>query len=561
MGKKIIFNVLIIFLMFSPASGMVFAQNINLINNPSVETSQNSLPQDWSKESWGKNTVSYQYLSTGHTGSKSLYLKVSDYQSGDAKWVFNPVNVSASTNYLFTDYYKSTAVSDVVVRLIDSSNKQTYIDLGETQPSANWTQFSATFKTKPTTVKVTVLHLLYNDGELTTDDYSLYLNPGAVITYNVPNNSVETVSTINPNLPDSWTSDAWGTNNAQFDYLNTGYDSNRSVKVTISSYTNGDAKWMYNPQPLTKGQYYEFQDYYQSDVSTEVAVMYTKRNGSQAFLELKNAPVSTGWNHYTAYFTVPNNAVNVSVIHFLSMAGYLVTDDYSVTPAVYKPLTRALLTLTFDNGYEDNSTTAVPTMDALGIKSTQCFSTEYLEAENHTWDYIVKQFYDDGHEICSHSAHHEDITNLTASQLDYEYSYSQNYLDDLIGVPDAVQNYISPFGSYSDTAFTEAQKYYTSFRSTDDGYNTRDNMNFYNLHVQNILKTTTAAKVQSWVNNAIANKSWLVIVYHRVATKKIGKYDTTPTLFDAQMQAIVNSKITVLTTAQAIQEITPQLDK
>lgn len=60
--------------------------------------------------------------------------------------------------------------------------------------------------------------------------------------------------------PIGWQKDKWGENTTTFAYLNTGYTGSRSVKVTISKYTSGDAKWYFNPIPVSPNASYNFSD-------------------------------------------------------------------------------------------------------------------------------------------------------------------------------------------------------------------------------------------------------------------------------------------------------------
>ncbi len=101
---------------------------------------------------------------------------------------------------------------------------------------------------------------------------------------------------------------------------------------------------------------------------------------------------------------------------------------------------------------------------------------------------------------------------------------------------------------------------YQSHRSTDVGYNSKASLDIRNIKVQNITNTTTPADVQSWVSQALANKTWLVIVYHEVtATAADPTYAVTPANLDAELNIIKQSGVTVKTLDQALAEITPQL--
>jgi hypothetical protein len=76
----------------------------NLIANPLVETATANTPTDWQVGSWGTNTFTSSYLNTGPTGdTNSVNINMTAYTSGDAKWYFSPVDVTASTQYTYDD--------------------------------------------------------------------------------------------------------------------------------------------------------------------------------------------------------------------------------------------------------------------------------------------------------------------------------------------------------------------------------------------------------------------------------------------------------------------------
>jgi len=58
------------------------AAGANLIANPSVETAAGTLPANWATGKWGTNTATFTYSATGHTGSKSLTVNMTQHTSG-----------------------------------------------------------------------------------------------------------------------------------------------------------------------------------------------------------------------------------------------------------------------------------------------------------------------------------------------------------------------------------------------------------------------------------------------------------------------------------------------
>jgi peptidoglycan/xylan/chitin deacetylase (PgdA/CDA1 family) len=404
------------------------------------------------------------------------------------------------------------------------------------------------------------------------------------ITNPIANPSLETAAIDNPTMPANWTTGSWGTNVPTFEYItNNGHDSDSSVKVTMSGYTDGDAKWIFDPistNILQVGKQYRFTTWYKSDVTPSVVAMYLDADGNESFFGMPNpqpgADAATVWQKYSDTFSIPQGAVSVSVFMFLDKNGWLQTDDYSIED--YSPVgfNRALLTLTFDDSHEDNINTAIPLLNQYGYKSTQCYATGFIEPDtiSDTVRQNIKNIASMGHEICSHTVNHFFSTALDATALNYELQHSQEYLKQLTGQQEVI-SFASPYGDYNASVNTAIGNYYQAHRTTDEGYNSVDNFNAYRLRVQNIQTavtttdpatglpvttgiTTTPAQVKAWIDQAIADKTWLILVYHRVANNP-GPYDTTIANFTQNLADINTSGVTVLTLRDALAEIKAQL--
>ena len=377
----------------------------------------------------------------------------------------------------------------------------------------------------------------------------------------IPNPSLEDpASDPNATAPTSWFTEGWGTNKTTYTYLKTGgHTGSRAVKVQMTSYTDGDAKWTYNPITVTPGDTYTFSDWYQSATTTHVVIEFTLTDNTQYYIEMRTATTTAAneWKKYQQDFVIPFNAKSVRVFHMIEAVGSLVTDDYSLVKTIPVGFARPIVTLTFDNGFEDNITTVIPLLDQFGYKVTYCFSTEYVEGVPSAMT-TTQTIANHGHEVCSHSVHHDqgDLVTLTPTQLDYELGHSQAYLQQLTGQP--VRNYISPFGSYNDFSLQFVKKYYRSHRTTDEGYNSKENFDQYRIIVQNMENTTTMAQYKSWVDEAIKDKAWLMLVYHRVASDPT-LYDTPLADFQPQLQYLKDKGIAVETTDQALDELIPQV--
>lgn len=532
-----------------------------LIPNESVETASannSALPAKWLTGKWGTNTAKFEYLNEGFTGSHSLKTTVSKYTNGDAKWYFEPITIEQGKVYNYSHNYKSSITTDVVAQYTDSNGVSTYKWLNTIAPNSTWQQFAATLTIPAGATKMTILHVIYGVGWLQIDNALLNKNTTPPLdTSTIPNSSLEEAS---GGGPVKWQKNNWGSNTSAFEYMNSGRTGNKSVKVSVSNYIDGDAKWYFDPvSALERGKQYRFSAWYKTNALPKAVVMFTKDDGSIKYLGMP-APQpnnTSDWQVYSDTFTMPIDARSLSVLFLLSSNGWLQTDDYDITPYRPQGFSRPLVTMTFDDGEEENNTTALPLMKSNGFVSTQCYATTFIENADNAASVKanVLQFKNAGHEICSHTVTHPFLTTLSTTAITNELTHSKSFLETLIGGP--VRNFASPYGDYNTAVITQIKKYYRSHRTVDEGYNSKDNFDIYRLRVQNMTSNTTLEEYQSWLSNAKATNTWLILVYHRVANDP-GDYDTSINDFGQQLKLLASSGLTVKTYNSALDEIVPQ---
>ncbi len=536
-------------------------QLLLIVPNNSMETvspTNSTLPQYWHQAGWGTNSPTYEYLSSGaQHGSKSLKITMNNYSSGDASWNFAPQQLISGHSYRYRVWYKGNITPQVVARHERADGSEFFFGMHRTSSAnSNWQEYTGTFTVPSDAVKTSAYMFIDRNGWLQIDNASLeVLAPAATI---VPNPSVETVHTSNNALPANWFNAGWGTNNRVYEYLSTGaQNGTKSVKVTVSNYVDGDASWAFEPQVLAHGADYKFKVWYKTDTLPRVVARYERADGSEYFYGMQDPePVGTGWQLYEGIFHVPNDAVRVSAYMFISKNGWLQTDNYSITPYQYVPFNRGLVTLVFDDGYEENVNTVIPVLNQYNWKSTQCVATQFIEGDP-AQIAKIQSMASAGHEICSHTVTHPALTSIPLSQVDFELTHAQTFLQSITGQP--VANFASPYGDYNAAVNTKIAQYHNSHRTTDEGYNSKDGFNKYRLKVQNMLQTTTLSEFQSWVTKAKNDKTWLILVYHVVAPAPTTQFDTIQSDFNAQMQWLSTAGIPVKKWSDTLSEITPQL--
>jgi hypothetical protein len=385
--------------------------------------------------------------------------------------------------------------------------------------------------------------------------------PGGKVGPNlISNPSVETASA---GAPAGWSIAGWGTNTPAYSYLDSGHSGGHSLQASISGWTNGDAKWGFTPINVASGSSYQFSDFYQSTVATEVDAAFTV-NGVASFINLGTVPASGGWSQFVTQFTAPAGAANLVVYHILPGNGSLTTDDYflgTYTPATFN---RGIVTVNLDDGWLNQYQNAAPVLESQGLPASFFIITGSSITTPDPLYMNVSQVVDlknHGFEIGNHTKTHPDLTTLSAAQQQDEMVASQSVFQSAIGV--APTDFAYPFGAYNSATLSLGAGVFQTQRTVVSGFNTKDTINFQQLKIEEVDSNISTAQVQAWINAAIAQKTWLILVYHEIATTPADPtdalYTIPPTDFAAQMAYLKASGAAVETTQQAYNEVRSQL--
>jgi peptidoglycan/xylan/chitin deacetylase (PgdA/CDA1 family) len=386
---------------------------------------------------------------------------------------------------------------------------------------------------------------------------SIYINiimPVSTIIANSKTNYSFEEPSVNDTIA-GWKTGNWSNNFASFNQINNGYSGNKSI------YENDDAKWYSIPTTsLTPGNQYNLSVWYKTNTQRNeviVHIMYFDSSDVEHYSTISNPlpdSSATSWQQYSSTFYAPQGAKAGTAFMLTSSNGWLQVGDYSVTK--HTGFNEPIISLAFDDGWASTYTNGSPLLKKYDLTSTQYIISGSLNAPDYMTTAMVKNLQSQGDEIGSHTVTHPYLTKLTATKLKQELSQSQTTLKNLFG-SSVAQDFASPYGYYNQTVLNAIKNYYRSHRSVDVGYNSKDSFDIYNILTQTIKVTTTPAEVASWVSQAKADKTWLVIVYHQVDT--IGRdYSVTPANLSAELANIKASGISVKTIGRALDEITTQ---
>jgi peptidoglycan/xylan/chitin deacetylase (PgdA/CDA1 family) len=484
---------------------------------------------------------------------------MTSYTSGDAKWYFADVPVTAGDTYTFSDYYISNISSTLDARFTMSNGSYTYKDLAylDANSGTNFKKVSVDFVVPQGVVSVTFFHLISSVGFLTTDEYSL-----TKITVTPPD---QTNLITNPNfeqtgsagVPLSWNKGGWGTNTRTFTYPSTSYDGSKAVKVQISSYTNGDAKWYFSPISIPAGTY-TYSDNYSSNISSYITAQFQKTDGTYIYKDLATLPSSNSFVGTSVDVTVPTGTQNVTIFHLIKGTGFLSLDNVflkSKTSESNNIFSTGAVTFRFDDGWLSQYQNAIPKLNSAGFKGTFYISSKQLY-ENGFEGFMnytqLADVYKKGNEIGSHTQTHAHLTNLTTKEQKTEIQGSR---DDLISMGlGQVNSFSYPFGEYdANTLQIVKDAGYLDGVSTIDGY-VSPSSDKYQLERQSILNTTTIKQIKAMIDNATNNKRWLILTFHDISDGST-MYSTTKEIFNQTVDYISLKKLPVITVEQGIKSL------
>jgi len=415
----------------------------------------------------------------------------------------------------------------------------------------------------------------------------------------IANGNLETAASSDVGRPQGWASNYWGTMSVNFAYpvAGAGGPATRAAQITVTDYTSGTAQWAFAPVTVAPGRAYTFSDKYAATVDTKIVARYKLLKAFRVAgecspdldanyvdcYEVVSSAVrsSSGFSAFSAVISPPRGSVSLVVVHMLISTGVLTIADSSlvagVVPAVAYP--QGIVSLSFDDGYLDQYTNALPILKAAHTHGTfYVIPNDISLPDNMTPSQILAMQAADN-DIASHASDHCDLVALyknpnsatmagtagapgvgcpdhalsEATTAQTQIANSKAQLQNMGSAP--VNNFAYPFGSYN-SAVKQLTKNagFLAARTIDQGYNTKAS-DPYGLAVQNLDDRTRLSTVQSWIDTAVKNKVWLILVFHQIEadrSKDNDSYAETPALLRGIVNYLVAKRACVLTVGEVV---------
>lgn len=499
-----------------------------------------------------------EWQATGASGPGSLSVQFVPGSSGGPAWYAPSVDLAAGASYIASVSSRSPVASELLARYELADGAMRYRTLRAVDPSSGWQTTRVRLSPPEGAVRVSIYQELITPGALETDDYRITLVGSPDLRTGIPNGRLEQDDDLDPSRALGWSANP----NPVADYRRVaGRGGGRAVQVTLSHYRDSDrpAYWEYDPVPVTAGAYYEFSNFYRSNVSSRVYLEVQKADGSFREIALKAVgPSRGGFSRYGARFYVPSYAKAVLLIHVPLGRGTLTTDDYRLTPARSESFDRPTVSLTFDDGEESHALTAAPALARAGVRATFYPTSGWIDRPGYLSSLQLRRLAGSGHEIGGHTVTHPNLAAASRSKQLVELVGSRLQLEAVSGLG-TITGMASPYGAYDGQVLkTIAGTGYSYHRSLDEGFNSPDEWDPLRVRSYLMLRDTTPEELAALLSRAAADRTWLVLVYHGV--DESGNYwSVSPAALEAHLAAIASSGARVLPVRDAVTVLSRQV--
>ena len=233
----------------------------------------------------------------------------------------------------------------------------------------------------------------------------------------------------------------------------------------------------------------------------------------------------------------------------------------TTTPGSHAPFSRPLVSIEFDDGWSSAYRNGLPVAKEFGFTPTEYIITDTAahNDEYGTGTYMtpaqILDWVAQGGDIGDHTVTHPDLTALSPAAAQAEMSTSKAYLTTLLGRAPTL--FATPYCASNATVDALASLQFEDLRNCDGPTNTAATWNRYDVHSLSVEDTTSVADIRSILATTRATNGWTVLTWHEIGTPidpADPTYTTSVSQFRAELQAIADSGITVVSSQQALDE-------
>lgn len=230
-------------------------------------------------------------------------------------------------------------------------------------------------------------------------------------------------------------------------------------------------------------------------------------------------------------------------------SGSAVTVRLGATGYIDEPL-EGIVSLTFDDGWLSQFTEARRKMDEYGFSGTVYVIKEKIGTAGYMTVKQLKELQDvSGWSVSCHGS--TPYTGMTGAQLDKYFGEIKDYMVKN-GLVSGMDDVSYPNGAADSIVFEKVKKYFRSGRSITESPEYYPPVNPYSLRIKNVVMSTPVSEIDEAVANAIKEKEWLILCFHKIEPSPDTSTEYSIADFEKVIDSIYNSGIKVRNVAEVL---------
>jgi peptidoglycan/xylan/chitin deacetylase (PgdA/CDA1 family) len=223
--------------------------------------------------------------------------------------------------------------------------------------------------------------------------------------------------------------------------------------------------------------------------------------------------------------------------------------------STFNPPSQGIVTFSFDDNKASQYSTAKPVLDGYSYPATVYTIPSKVGTTNYMTLAQLKTLQSNGWDISNHTWDHPYLSALTDAQIEAEFYQSKQWLL-TNGFTKGANDMALPHGDYNDDhVLPIARKYFRSVRTINHQVETYPAADPYRLRTFYILSSVTLAQAKTAVDQAIANKEWLLFTFHDLESPTTAPESWLPADFQSLVAYVNASGATVKTVADVFNHV------
>lgn len=230
-------------------------------------------------------------------------------------------------------------------------------------------------------------------------------------------------------------------------------------------------------------------------------------------------PITLPASSFTPVGTVNWAALNALQIRFKSSSGTVTVHFGGIGLVERSP--KPLVSITFDDGFSTQYSRAKAVLSRYGFRPTSYLIADVIGSPSFlTMAHleILRDTY--GWEFAAHAgtmaAHESPYPSMTEQEISDDFAQLREWLISH-GFIEGADHLAYPRGAYDEKVLRQARKHFVSARTTkptlQETYPAGDP---HRLRALNVANTHTVSQLTAAIDQAIRDKSWLILVFHNI---------------------------------------------